>query len=421
LIVTARMPVKRSTIQMQFIAQAIVNIEPKIQARKLEQDSSWSSRIMEMCTAHVELAPDLPVAMMRSPNFGSPGHVAFVQLLQDEDLEQCAAIFLKHLQNKPDYVWNSDLVYLLGAVDSEETRALLRTKFDDLSLRNAILASFASDPQESDRKLFVDGLQYGNIEAMLLCIETLHLLSPTTDGHENVVLATSLRKLGDHGDERMARDQTIELLRRNLRMEDTYILGKDGESQGAAISKWIAVVEERFPREHAAITRTDIRSLDELKNRLAKIHWQGGDAANGWKLFQSRSCAQCHGQSGALGPDLTGITGRFSRDDLFTAIVFPSQDVPLRYQGIQVVTTEGHVRSGMTVYEGLDGIVLRDALNHTFRIEADQIEEKHPMKKSLMPEGLLEGLTDRDLVDLYAYLQSLGAKSTAAGETTSTR
>jgi hypothetical protein len=42
-----------------------------------------------------------------------------------------------------------------------------------------------------------------------------------------------------------------------------------------------------------------------------------------------------------------------------------------------------------------------------------QIRERRLTSLSLMPSGLLDRLTDRDLADLYAYLKSLSAPQSA--------
>jgi len=413
LIVIGRLPAPRTQIQTQQIADSLLRLELKIRARGLQQDSSWSDRIMEMSDALVQQDNQLPLAILSSRLLGEPGHVPFVQLLPEKQLVPCARVFLERVLENPEYRWTPDLVFLLGATGSPSVKNLLRTKFSDLSLQSAILASLAETPEEQDRKYFLAGLHSDTVETMQLCVETLHFLSPSAAAEENVILVSTIRKLGATGEERQIRDQTVELLRRNFGVKDSYILGKDGDPQQAAISWWIKDIERRFPNEFSASLQANADSLDQLRSRLSGIPWDRGNAHQGEKLFHSRSCTQCHGQSRALGPDLTGVAGRFSRDDLFTAIVFPSQDVSPRYQGVQVITTEGQVRNGMIVYEGLDGLVLRDLHSQTFRIEADQIEKRQPMRQSLMPAGLLNGCTDQDYADLYAYLQRLGQRSAA--------
>ncbi len=424
LIVTARIPGARTVEQRQFIAQALLNLDPKIQTHKLQQDSHWGDHILEMFTAHAEFDPQLPLALLDNPSFGLPGHILFVPVLEQNYTERIADVFYKQVKSNPNFPWSQELVFILAATGEKEAMKMIREKFDDLSLRYAVLACFAVQPEEVDRPLFVEGLRTGNIDSMLVCIEALQILKSSSDPAENVVLAKTLRKLGDTGEERQARDQTVELLRRNLNVRDAYKLGQDGLAQQEAISQWVTLIQERFPSEFAASEQAAAENVAQLKARLDVIDWTKGDALKGEKLFQSRSCIQCHGKSGALGPDLTGVAGRFSRDDLFTAIVFPNQDISPRYQGVQIVTTQGQVRSGLIVYEGIDGLVIRDANNHTYRIEAEEIDERLPMTSSLMPAGLLQGLTDQDYADMYSYLRSLGTKSTAesgAGSSDSSR
>jgi putative heme-binding domain-containing protein len=146
---------------------------------------------------------------------------------------------------------------------------------------------------------------------------------------------------------------------------------------------------------------------------LSKVDWTHGDAERGRKIFETRTCARCHSGSTALGPNLAGVARRFSRQDLFTAILEPNRDVSPRYQTTMVQTTNGQMYTGMIVYEAVDGVVLRNASNQTFRINANEIEERRVLKTSLMPTGLLKDLKPADLADLDAYLSSLSGERVA--------
>jgi putative heme-binding domain-containing protein len=112
-----------------------------------------------------------------------------------------------------------------------------------------------------------------------------------------------------------------------------------------------------------------------------------------------------------LGPDLAGVARRFSREDLFTAIAIPNRDVSPRYQTTLIQTIQGKVYTGLVIYQSVDGLILRNATNQTFRIEADDIEIRRTLNASLMPAGLLNDLKPRELADLYAYIRSLGIES----------
>ena len=61
----------------------------------------------------------------------------------------------------------------------------------------------------------------------------------------------------------------------------------------------------------------------------------------------------------------------------------------------------------MKIYESVDGLTLLTADAKTLRINQADIEETKDSTKSLMPEGLLDGLFNDHVADLLAYMQSL--------------
>ena len=126
-------------------------------------------------------------------------------------------------------------------------------------------------------------------------------------------------------------------------------------------------------------------------------------------MFEKQSCARCHGGHSALGPDLNGVTNRFSRDDVFTAIVLPNRDVSPRYQTTLIQTSKGDTQTGLVIYEAVDGMILRNSTNQTVRINPADIEARRVLSTSLMPSGLLKDLKPGDLADLYAYLATLNS------------
>ena len=124
-------------------------------------------------------------------------------------------------------------------------------------------------------------------------------------------------------------------------------------------------------------------------------------------MLAKRGCVQWHQGRRALGPDLAGSAGRFSRADLFTAIVLPNRDVSPRYQTPVVQTDDGRVYNGLIVYQSVDGLTLRTGTNRTIRLEREEIEYQARRPASLMSSGLLKGLDDGGYADLYAYLKTL--------------
>src|SRR5262249_41700099 len=146
-----------------------------------------------------------------------------------------------------------------------------------------------------------------------------------------------------------------------------------------------------------------------------RLDWSAGDTGRGHGVFVRASCASCHSVAQALGPDLRGVAGRFSREDLFTAILQPSPDISPRYPTTAAATTERTLYQGVVIYEATDGVLLQTGPATTVRIRGDLIESRRFTDLSLMPAGLLDKFSDSDLADLYAYLKSLGSPAGASG------
>ncbi|QDV15644.1 Cytochrome c [Gimesia panareensis] len=131
------------------------------------------------------------------------------------------------------------------------------------------------------------------------------------------------------------------------------------------------------------------------------------DRYAGEKLFQ-KNCGKCHklfGEGGEIGPDLTA----FKRDDvgrMLVNIVNPSNEIREGFETYLVVTEDGRVVNGFLADQDNNVIVIRSADGQSITVERDNIEEMLPQKKSLMPEGLLDKLSDKEIRDLFSYLRS---------------
>src|SRR5690606_2673577 len=265
-------------------------------------------------------APQLPLVMLRHPQFGRSAHAQFLPLLEEEHYGEAVEVFVRAVRADPDYVWSPETVMLMAMSDDPSTMDLVRGKFDDFGLRGMILTVLAEAPEERDRELFVAGLDTPQVDVLEACIIALQRLAPGTTPSENIALLRLLRRIGSQGAERQIRDQVVEVLRRNTQQDFGYVLGRDNDLQQESIEAWTKFVQQKFPDEFNRQMNADAESIAELEKLLVSVPWDRGDASRGQVVFEKRACIQCHGSRTAIGPDLKGAAGRFSRDDLFTAI-----------------------------------------------------------------------------------------------------
>jgi len=181
--------------------------------------------------------------------------------------------------------------------------------------------------------------------------------------------------------------------------------------QSIDVKKAFQPVFDWFRREHPNLVRQLEAGEGEDNTNwpavLGAVPWDKGDALRGESIFIQRGCQTCHASASPLGPDLAGVAKRFSPYDLFQAIVYPSRDIAPQYRATTYQTRAGQTYTGTPVFESPDGVILQTSANETIRLADENIASRGPANISLMPSGLLNGLSRTDLADLYAYLAEL--------------
>jgi putative membrane-bound dehydrogenase-like protein len=414
LVALARCPMTHTVKQRERIVAALVGLEEKLVTRKLPQDASWADRVREMWLKLALADQFLAPSVVNHPRFGRPGHTIFLNQMPPELLPIARNSFARMIASDSEYPWNNDVVFALGDSTDPAHRMLVREQFDRFPIRGSVLVVLSKSPEPIDRDKFVAGLDWSQTEVQSACLSALEKLGPSDKPAEQIALVKAMRRLGADEGEFVAREQVVRLMERNNQQTFPFVFGKGGHvPQPDTIDKWTKWIEIRFRNEAAAEFGGNEQELAQLKSILADTNWDAGDAIRGAELFTRRACRQCHGGRSALGPDLAGVASRFSRGDLFTAIVAPSRDVSARYQTTVVSTKDGKSYSGLIIYESVDGFLLRNGSGQTFRIETTQVDEKRKSPVSLMPAGLLKDFTSQDHADLYAYLKSISNVRTA--------
>jgi putative membrane-bound dehydrogenase-like protein len=128
------------------------------------------------------------------------------------------------------------------------------------------------------------------------------------------------------------------------------------------------------------------------------------DRSQGRALF-AKTCAQCHllfGEGGKIGPDLTG-SQRANPEYLLTKLLDPNAVVAKDYQVSVIGTTSGRVITGIVTKED-DKTVTVQTQNELLTLAKSEIDERKKTGQSMMPEGQLAMLSEKEVRDLIAYL-----------------
>jgi putative heme-binding domain-containing protein len=128
---------------------------------------------------------------------------------------------------------------------------------------------------------------------------------------------------------------------------------------------------------------------------------------NGKTVFQ-KSCGACHqmyGEGGTLGPDLTG-SNRENLDYILSNILDPNGDIQDDYRMVIITTRDGRTYVGNVSSENDRQVTLKVVGQDQVVINTSNIQSRETAPKSMMPEGLLQTLTDHEVIDLIAFLRT---------------
>ena len=145
--------------------------------------------------------------------------------------------------------------------------------------------------------------------------------------------------------------------------------------------------------------------IDDWETKLTSNRLGTANVANGKKLFQA-SCASCHsifGEGGNLGPDLNG-SDRQNVYYLLENLIDPSAVLPQDYKMNVLTLKDGRILSGNIIAQSRHSISLA-GLNSVDVIPVSEVVKQEQLEHSTMPEGLLQTMSEQDVVDLIGYLQ----------------
>jgi putative heme-binding domain-containing protein len=128
-------------------------------------------------------------------------------------------------------------------------------------------------------------------------------------------------------------------------------------------------------------------------------------SANAGQQHFQKLCAQCHrlGNEGVrLGPELTGA-GQHGVRYFLENIIDPDAVIGTDFQATTLETKDGEALTGLLVGETGSAFTLRTTTGEAVVPKAN-VKQRTTAEKSLMPEGLLETLSEREQIELLKFL-----------------
>ena len=160
---------------------------------------------------------------------------------------------------------------------------------------------------------------------------------------------------------------------------------------------------------------TYLRSLSPASATPIRGNREAGEQI----FFGSGACSRCHmvnGKGGRLGPGLSHISSSRGTQYLIESIRDPNKQITIRnaawevtsgYETVRVVTKDGRRITGVRRNEDSFSIQLMDQREEIHTFLKKDLREVAYEQRSLMPEYTEQLLSDEELQNLLAYLDSL--------------
>ncbi len=165
--------------------------------------------------------------------------------------------------------------------------------------------------------------------------------------------------------------------------------------------------DKKIAGRAASLLATDEASAPkELIEQYRESLELSGDSKRG-KAVYLKTCAGCHrrGDEGHdAGPNLATVI-HHPPEKLLANILDPNADIQPGYQVYNCLLESGEVLSGILSGETANSLTITSANGMVRTVGRDEVEELQNLGISLMPEGLHEQLSVREMADLLAFLK----------------
>jgi putative heme-binding domain-containing protein len=204
------------------------------------------------------------------------------------------------------------------------------------------------------------------------------------------------------------------LTRSNQGAKKVVALAKDGKISGG-LAQAAAVAIATCPWADVRQAAADVLPMPKAKGGslppLAELLKRTGSVGQGKAVFAGAgTCAKCHvvGSEGRnVGPNLSGIGNKLSRQALYESILAPSAAISHNYESYTALLDDGRVVTGLLVSQSPESVVIRGADGVDLTLPAAELDQLVKQPVSLMPADLATALSADELVDLVTWLQTL--------------
>jgi putative membrane-bound dehydrogenase-like protein len=171
-------------------------------------------------------------------------------------------------------------------------------------------------------------------------------------------------------------------------------------------NSWKKIIREQARKYLGPAKTSDGKQLPTI----AALTRMSGSAEKGKVIFKNY-CSTCHQIDGVgldFGPNLSVIGAKLTAESILSSIIHPDLGISFGYEGWELTLADGSTMAGIIASKTETDIILKQPGGNSQTIKTSQIKNMKKIDGSIMPAGLQEAMTTKELVDLTIYLRALG-------------
>lgn len=146
------------------------------------------------------------------------------------------------------------------------------------------------------------------------------------------------------------------------------------------------------------------------EDAIAQVTKMKGDVALGESVFARAICTSCHTTNQdqqQKGPYLGNIAKTYNRQQLAEAIILPNKTIAQGFKTNVITLEDGSMQMGFVTDEANETVTIRDIAANEHSFAKSKIKKRDTLPTSMMPPGLVNGFSVREVSSLLDYLAKL--------------
>jgi putative heme-binding domain-containing protein len=301
----------------------------------------------------------------------------YLELIEKYNLTEMAPSLLKDLLAGKNSRSTAKVIYALNRGD------LIQKQF--------------TSGTNTQKRAIIEGIRWqGNNESLNLLFRVVK--QPT---YELSVRRDAARGLGN------SYPNGEDLVLKSLKNKEipTDLIPSVVESVSKAWRKGVRLEANGYLTGALAQSKTKHPPLNDLLTKRGVI-------ASGKKVFVDQ-CSMCHqvdNEGIDFGPKLSEIGSKLSREGMYMSVLHPNAGIGFGYETFEIITKKGDFYQGIIVSKNETDILMRLPGGVTQNFKTSALKSVKQLPNSMMPEGLADGMSTQELVDLMEYLNTLKKK-----------